>query len=92
MALFKILLTPHKPSQHGPLFSAFTLKTPSFTTSPHIHMGLDGVEIFTNGSGSHHELRKLNVRFDLIKSATSKVLFLLFFCKNICKQQNVKRS
>jgi len=36
-------------------------------------MGLDGVEIFTNGSGSHHELRKLNRRIDLIQMATSKV-------------------
>ncbi|RUP46131.1 glutamine-dependent NAD(+) synthetase [Jimgerdemannia flammicorona] len=33
--------------------------------SPHIGMGLDGVEIFTNSSGSHHELRKLNTRIDL---------------------------
>eukprot|EP00049_Salpingoeca_infusionum_P022297 m.5975 g.5975 ORF g.5975 m.5975 type:complete len:721 (-) comp5113_c0_seq2:232-2394(-) len=41
--------------------------------SPHIAMGLDGVDIFTNGSGSHHELRKLNVRLDLIKAATSRV-------------------
>ncbi|KAG0167386.1 glutamine-dependent NAD(+) synthetase [Apophysomyces sp. BC1034] len=41
--------------------------------SPHIGMGLDGVEIFTNSSGSHHELRKLNTRIDLIKSATEKV-------------------
>ena len=41
--------------------------------SPHIAMGLDGVEIFTNGSGSHHELRKLHKRVDLIRSATSKV-------------------
>jgi len=41
--------------------------------SPHISMGLNGVEIFSNGSGSHHELRKLNRRVDLIKSATSKV-------------------
>ena len=40
--------------------------------SPHIHMGLDGVEIFANGSASHHELRKLNTRIDLIRSATSK--------------------
>ncbi|KAG1816244.1 hypothetical protein EV424DRAFT_1473040 [Suillus variegatus] len=30
--------------------------------SPHILMGLDGVEIFTNSSGSHHELRKLYTR------------------------------
>ena len=41
--------------------------------APHIHMSLDGVEIFTNGSGSHHELRKLNLRLDLIRSATRKV-------------------
>jgi hypothetical protein len=41
--------------------------------SPHILMGLDGVEIFTNSSGSHHELRKLYARVDLIKEATLKV-------------------
>ncbi|KAI8084031.1 uncharacterized protein B0P05DRAFT_535923 [Gilbertella persicaria] len=41
--------------------------------SPHINMGLDGVEVFTNSSGSHHELRKLNTRIDLIKAATAKV-------------------
>lgn len=41
--------------------------------SPHILMGLDGVEIFTNSSGSHHELRKLNTRIDLIREATQKV-------------------
>lgn len=33
-------------------------------------MGLDGVEIFTNSSGSHHELRKLDRRIDLIRGAT----------------------
>lgn len=36
-------------------------------------MGLDGVEIFTNSSGSHHELRKLHRRVELIKEATLKV-------------------
>ena len=36
-------------------------------------MGMDGVEIITNGSGSHHELRKGNIRVDLVKSASSKV-------------------
>ncbi|KZT07503.1 glutamine-dependent NAD(+) synthetase with GAT domain-containing protein [Laetiporus sulphureus 93-53] len=41
--------------------------------SPHILMGLDGVEIFTNSSGSHHELRKLYRRVELIKEATMKV-------------------
>ncbi|XP_027870670.1 glutamine-dependent NAD(+) synthetase isoform X2 [Xiphophorus couchianus] len=40
--------------------------------SPHIQMGLDGVEIFTNSSASHHELRKADQRVNLIKSATTK--------------------
>ncbi|MCZ6675635.1 MAG: NAD(+) synthase [Candidatus Poribacteria bacterium] len=40
--------------------------------SPHIYLGLDGVELIANGSGSHHELRKLNKRIDLIRNATSK--------------------
>lgn len=39
---------------------------------PHIDMSLDGVEIFTNSSGSHHELRKLNKRIDLILNATNR--------------------
>jgi NAD+ synthase (glutamine-hydrolysing) len=30
------------------------------------------VEIFTNGSGSHHQLRKLDVRLSLIKNAMNK--------------------
>lgn len=40
--------------------------------SPHIQMGRDGVEIFTNSSASHHELRKADQRVNLIKSATTK--------------------
>ncbi|XP_047437605.1 glutamine-dependent NAD(+) synthetase [Mugil cephalus] len=40
--------------------------------SPHIRMGLDGVEIFTNSSASHHELRKADQRVNLVKSATTK--------------------
>lgn len=40
--------------------------------SPHIQMALGGVEIFTNSSGSHHELRKLNTRMELITEATKK--------------------
>jgi len=51
----------------------YPLHTHTHTHSPHIAMGLDGVEIFTNGSGSYHELRKLHKRVDLIRSATSKV-------------------
>lgn len=33
---------------------------------------LNGVEIFTNSSGSHHSLRKLNERISLIQEATRK--------------------
>ncbi|XP_057173238.1 glutamine-dependent NAD(+) synthetase isoform X8 [Ursus arctos] len=40
--------------------------------SPHVHMGLDGVEIFTNASGSHHVLRKAHARVDLVTMATTK--------------------
>uniref|UniRef100_A0A7N6B6W7 Glutamine-dependent NAD(+) synthetase n=1 Tax=Anabas testudineus TaxID=64144 RepID=A0A7N6B6W7_ANATE len=40
--------------------------------SPHIQLGLDGVEIFTNSSASHHELRKADQRVNLVKSATTK--------------------
>ncbi|KAK8161701.1 hypothetical protein IWX90DRAFT_438468 [Phyllosticta citrichinensis] len=39
---------------------------------PHAGMGLNGVEIFTNSSGSHHELRKLDTRISLILEATRK--------------------
>ncbi|CAG8525148.1 6045_t:CDS:10 [Paraglomus brasilianum] len=39
---------------------------------PHISMSLDGIEIISNSSGSHHELRKLYRRVDLIKEATLK--------------------
>ena len=45
--------------------------------SYHEDMALDGVEIFTNGSGSHHELRKLDKRVDLIRGATTKVQYQL---------------
>ena len=41
--------------------------------NPHIHMGEDGVEIFTNASGSHHQLRKLDKRLDLILNGTARV-------------------
>ncbi|ODV60364.1 glutamine-dependent NAD(+) synthetase, partial [Ascoidea rubescens DSM 1968] len=40
--------------------------------SPHISLALDGVEIITNSSGSHHELRKLNTRMSLITEASTK--------------------
>jgi NAD+ synthase (glutamine-hydrolysing) len=40
--------------------------------SPHNTLGLNGVEIFTNSSGSHHSLRKLDIRVSLILEATRK--------------------
>ena len=40
--------------------------------SPHIFLGLNGIDIITNGSGSHHELRKLNTRVRLMQTATEK--------------------
>nr|XP_060621495.1 glutamine-dependent NAD(+) synthetase isoform X1 [Anolis sagrei ordinatus] len=41
-------------------------------TSPHIEMGIDGVEIFTNSSASHHVLGKAHTRVELVNSATAK--------------------
>lgn len=41
-------------------------------SSRHIPLGLDGVEIIANGSGSYMELRKAYVTVDLVKSATFK--------------------
>ena len=38
----------------------------------HISLSLLGVDIIGNGSGSHHELRKLQQRLDLILNATKK--------------------
>jgi NAD+ synthase (glutamine-hydrolysing) len=40
--------------------------------SPGISAGLDGCEIISNSSGSHHELRKLNTRISLIRQETLK--------------------
>lgn len=40
--------------------------------SPHIYYYLDGVELIGNGSSSHHELRKLHKRVELVENATSK--------------------
>lgn len=40
--------------------------------SAHINLSLGGVEVIGNGSGSHHELRKLHARLELMISATRK--------------------
>ena len=40
--------------------------------SPHIALALDGIDIISNGSGSHHELTKLSTRVELMQSGTRK--------------------
>jgi NAD+ synthase (glutamine-hydrolysing) len=42
------------------------------SNAPHIEQALAGAEIFSNASGSHHELRKLNQRLSLILEACKK--------------------
>lgn len=44
-----------------------------FTPScPSIQLGLEGVEVIGNGSASHHQLRKLHTRVELIRNASAK--------------------
>ncbi|KAM0854461.1 hypothetical protein ACQ4PT_050421 [Festuca glaucescens] len=38
--------------------------------APRIDLAFSGVEVFMNASGSHHQLRKLNLRIDSIRNAT----------------------
>ncbi|KAG8100077.1 hypothetical protein GUJ93_ZPchr0013g34787 [Zizania palustris] len=38
--------------------------------APRIDLALNGVEVFVNASGSHHQLRKLNLRIDSMRNAT----------------------
>ena len=40
--------------------------------SPHIEFALNGVDIIGNASGSHHQLRKLGIRMELMRSASHK--------------------
>ena len=40
--------------------------------APHINISLNGIEIITNGSASHHEFKKLHRRIELIREATLK--------------------
>lgn len=37
---------------------------------PHADLALNGVEVFMNASGSHHQLRKLDIRLRAIIGAT----------------------
>eukprot|EP01124_Arcella_intermedia_P021625 TRINITY_DN3064_c0_g1_i3.p1 TRINITY_DN3064_c0_g1~~TRINITY_DN3064_c0_g1_i3.p1 ORF type:complete len:865 (-),score=231.12 TRINITY_DN3064_c0_g1_i3:2-2596(-) len=52
--------------------------------APHIPLSLDGIEIITNGSGSHHQLRKLNTRVELMRSATSKCGGIYLYANHQC--------
>lgn len=57
----------------SPVFRSVAAETCEelFTANaPRIALALKGIEIFTNASGSHHQLRKLNLRMDAIKNAT----------------------
>ena len=59
-------------STHDTVIATETCEELFTPNSPHIHLSLDGIEIIANGSASHHQLRKLNQRIDLIRSATAK--------------------
>ena len=54
------------------LLAAETCEELFVPMSPHIQFGNAGVEIIGNGSGSHHELRKLDTRIALIRNASAK--------------------
>ena len=59
-------------SLDGTLLASETCEELFTPASPHIGLGLDGVEVFANGSGSHHQLRKLHTRVDLMRGATTR--------------------
>lgn len=61
-------------------FAAETCEEIFTPSSPHVALGLDGVEVFTNSSGSHHQLRKLDKRLDLIINATAKSGGIYVYC------------
>ncbi|KAK3346645.1 glutamine-dependent NAD(+) synthetase [Lasiosphaeria hispida] len=77
------LIQKHQGRRHVPIgdvvvstidtcFAAETCEELFTPNAPHIDMGLNGVEIFLNSSGSHHSLRKLDTRVALIQEATLK--------------------
>lgn len=52
-------------------------------SSRHIELSLDGVEIIANGSASYHQLRKMFIRVDLVKSASRKSGGVYIFCNGV---------
>ena len=53
-------------------FGAETCEELFTVRAPHIDMSLDGIEVFSNSSGSHFNLQKLDQRLQLIMEATRK--------------------
>jgi len=41
-------------------------------SNPHVTQCLAGAEIISNGSGSHHELRKLDTRLNMMINASAR--------------------
>jgi NAD+ synthase (glutamine-hydrolysing) len=58
--------------EDGTSVSAETCEELFTPRAPHIALSLLGCDIIANGSGSHHALRKLDVRLALIRNASSK--------------------
>lgn len=68
----KVMIGDAVVSTPDTCFGAETCEELFTPDSPHNHMSLNGVEIITNSSASHHTLRKLDVRISLIMEATRK--------------------
>lgn len=59
--------------EHFPLLRAIAAEVCEelfVPTPPHSELALNGVEVFMNASGSHHQLRKLDLRLRAIIGAT----------------------
>ena len=59
-------------SLDGVTFGAESCEELWSPSPPHVRLSLNGCDVIGNGSGSHHELRKLDARLALVKSATTK--------------------
>ncbi len=55
------------------------------TRLPHIQYSLNGAEIILNSSGSHHELRKLDTRINLITNA-----FQVWWCLHVLESEGLR--
>jgi NAD+ synthase (glutamine-hydrolysing) len=55
------------------VLAGFTIVRTEAARVPESALLVTGVEIVSNGSGSHHQLRKLDTRLQLMVSATAKM-------------------